>query len=225
MTEVIPILTPKLLWIADQPGEIVNRILFATACVVNSAVDGLELLGTEDFDVVLVSLPLPDCSNAEGLLEELQRVQPSTPVVLHAPDASATETLRLLRLGAFHVLQQGDATSLLYLAANAKLSRETDAVCSLSEPESWRRFLIGESRAMQQIVAQIRLVAPRRCTVLITGETGTGKELVARSIHAASGRDHMPMVAVNCSALPEALLEAELFGHTKGACKRTRGLI
>ncbi len=70
---------------------------------------------------------------------------------------------------------------------------------------------------MQQIAQQIRLVAPRRSTVLITGETGTGKELVARSIHAASGRNRSSLVAVNCSALPEALLEAELFGHVKGA--------
>ena len=70
---------------------------------------------------------------------------------------------------------------------------------------------------MQQIAQQIRLVAPRRSTVLITGETGTGKELVARSIHAASGRSRSSLVAVNCSALPEALLEAELFGHVKGA--------
>ena len=85
------------------------------------------------------------------------------------------------------------------------------------ESESGGRFLIGDSRPMQQIAQQIRLVAPRRSTVLITGETGTGKELVARSIHAASGRNRASLVAVNCSALPEALLEAELFGHVKGA--------
>ncbi len=78
-------------------------------------------------------------------------------------------------------------------------------------------LLIGESRAMQQVAQQIRLVAPRRATVLITGETGTGKELAARSIHASSGRSRFSLVAVNCSALPEALLEAELFGHVKGA--------
>ncbi len=70
---------------------------------------------------------------------------------------------------------------------------------------------------MQQIAETIRLVAPRRSTILITGETGTGKEIVARAIHAASIREHLPMVCVNCSALPETLLEAELFGHVKGA--------
>jgi DNA-binding NtrC family response regulator len=172
--------------------------------------------------VVLVSLPLVDYASAASLLEELQRAQPGTPVVLHAPSATATEVVRLLRLGAFHVYADGDATSLLFLAANSKWAQESagKSAARLSlecESESGSRFLIGDSRPMQEIARQIRLVAPRRSTILITGETGTGKELVARSIHAASGRNRSSLVAVNCSALPEALLEAELFGHVKGA--------
>src|SRR6185295_6706488 len=83
--------------------------------------------------------------------------------------------------------------------------------------EPWRGFLIGEHSSFQNIFEIIRLVAQRQVTVLITGETGTGKELVARAIHMASGRSQLPMVSVNCAALPETLLEAELFGHTKGA--------
>ena len=83
--------------------------------------------------------------------------------------------------------------------------------------EPWRETLIGESPEMTKVVDQIRLTAPRRSTILITGETGTGKEVVARAIHEASGRGHRPLVAFNCGALPEALLEAELFGHCKGA--------
>jgi transcriptional regulator with PAS, ATPase and Fis domain len=125
--------------------------------------------------------------------------------------------VRLLRLGAFHVLQQGDASSLLYMAANAKWAQNTPAAWSEPEPEPWRRSLIGESRGMLQVGQTIRLVARRRSTVLITGETGTGKEIVAQSIHAASDRARLPIVSVNCSALPETLLEAELFGHVKGA--------
>jgi len=81
----------------------------------------------------------------------------------------------------------------------------------------WRGLLIGSSSAIERTVEIIRLVAARRATVLITGETGTGKEVVARAIHLASPRAHLPMVAVNCNALPETLLEAELFGHVKGA--------
>jgi len=212
-----PSLTPRVLCIAEQPGAMFCGILLSSAVTVNSAGEGLELLRSQDFDVVLVSFPLADCICASNLLEELQQAQPGTPVVVHAPRASATEVVRLLHLGAFHVYTHGDATSLLFMAANSKWAQEAGPASGEEEPGPWRRFLIGDSRPMQQIARQIRLVAPRRSTVLITGETGTGKELVARSLHAASGRNRSPLVAVNSSALPEALLEAELFGHVKGA--------
>ncbi len=184
---------------------------------ISSALDGLRCLRNEDFDVVMASFPLPDWTSAASLLEELQQTQPATPVVIHAPHATATEVVRLVQLGAFHVLQHRDATSLLYLAANSKWAHKCRSEWSETEQEPWRRLLIGESRPMQQVVQTIQLVARRRSTVLITGETGTGKEMVAQSIHAASDRARLPMVCVNCSALPETLLEAELFGHVKGA--------
>jgi len=206
----------------EQDSEPLSEFLLSSTVTVSTSLEGLDLLRVQDFDVVLLSLPLADCASAAGLLEEFQRAQPGTPVVLHAPSASPTEVVRLLRLGAFHVYSGGDATSLLFLAANSKWAQESSGnamggTSAESESGPWRRFLIGDSRPMQQIAQQIRLVAPRRSTVLLTGETGTGKELVARSIHAASGRNRSSLVAVNCSALPEALLEAELFGHVKGA--------
>jgi transcriptional regulator with PAS, ATPase and Fis domain len=83
--------------------------------------------------------------------------------------------------------------------------------------EPWRRFLIGRSPAMERLAEKVRLIGPKRATVLMTGETGTGKEVTARAIHAAGPRAAFPMVTVNCTALPESLLEAELFGHVKGA--------
>jgi transcriptional regulator with PAS, ATPase and Fis domain len=83
--------------------------------------------------------------------------------------------------------------------------------------EPWMRCVIGESRSMLKILQIVRLVAARRSTVLITGETGTGKEVVARAIHMASNRRDQPLVAVNCGAIPASLIEAELFGHSKGA--------
>jgi transcriptional regulator with GAF, ATPase, and Fis domain len=82
---------------------------------------------------------------------------------------------------------------------------------------SWRKHVIGQSRAMMKVCEIIQLVASKRCTVLISGETGTGKEVIAKAIHAASPRASRPIVAVNCTALPENLIEAELFGHSKGA--------
>jgi DNA-binding NtrC family response regulator len=183
--------------------------------MVNRAEDGLALLANQDFDVVLAMLPLSDDTCPFTLLAELQQAQPGTPIVLRAPQSSATEVVRLLRLGAFHVYADGDVTSLLYFAANSKWATASSA--PPVEPDAGRLLLIGESRPMRQVAQQIRLVAPRRATVFISGETGTGKELAARSIHAASGRTRFHLVAVNCSALPEALLEAELFGHVKGA--------
>jgi DNA-binding NtrC family response regulator len=209
-------LTPKVLWITDAAGDMIDEARVALS-VVSSALDGLGSLRNEDFDVVIVSLPLADWNCASSLLEELQHTQPATPVIIYAADAPATEVVRLLRMGAFHVLQQGDATSLLYLAANSKWAAQPSAASCQERAEPWRRLLVGDSRPMQKIVQRIRLVAGRRSTILITGETGTGKEVVARSLHAASNRAHLPMVSINCSALPETLLEAELFGHVKGA--------
>ena len=208
--------SPRVLWISEKASDILDTVRLEITFV-QSVLDGLQALRNQDFDAVLVSLPLQDWASPAGLLEELQRAQPGTPVVIQAPDAKPTEIVRLVHLGAFHVLNDGDATSLVYLAANTKWAQETNRALSDEKPEPWRRMLIGESRAIEQIAECIRLVAPHRSTVLLTGETGTGKEIIARSIHAASSRNRVPMVSVTCSALPETLLEAELFGHVKGA--------
>src|SRR5580704_7265089 len=138
-----PIPTPRVLWISEQPDEIVDNIRLSLV-LVNSALDGLNMLRYQDFDVVLVSLPVPDRASAAGLLEELQQAQPGTPVVIHAPQSRSTEIVGLLRLGAFHVFEHGDATSLLYMAANTKLAAESVAE-PLGRDEPWRRMLIGES--------------------------------------------------------------------------------
>src|SRR5580692_2185299 len=215
------ILTPKILWIAaDEAADVVDPERFSITRI-PSVLDALRCLRNEDFDVVVASLPLPDWSCAAGLLEEIQQAQPATPVVIHSPQASATEVVHLVRLGAFHVLQkgtqQGDAASLLFMAARSKWRQGTPSNEEQPNADPWRRLLIGESRPMRQVSEIIQLVARRRTTVLITGETGTGKEIVAQSIHASSDRARIPMVSVNCSALPDTLLEAELFGHVKGA--------
>ena len=108
------------------------------------------------------------------------------------------------------------------MKASEILDRAIDEAASrrslrIVQEEGWRQTLVGQSAEMQDVARVIQLVAMRRCTVLISGETGTGKEMCARAIHLASDRAQKPMIALNCSAIPEHLLEAELFGHTRGA--------
>ncbi len=103
------------------------------------------------------------------------------------------------------------------MEGNDRTSRELTRLALAVAAGDWPRLLVGDSPQMRRMHHIIRMVSCRRATVLITGETGTGKELVARALHLASGRCRAPLVAVNCSALPENLLEAELFGHVKGA--------
>ena len=174
---------------------------------------------TSHADAVLVRLPCHDWT-AEGVLEQIQRIDASVPVILYDAEGTLADAVRLTRLGAFHYMTGDDSEQLrevLERAAEHSGSRRLTWAGAAEANEPWRKFLIGESQPMRQLARVIRLVSPRRSTVLISGETGTGKEMVARAIHMASDRADMPLVAVNCTALPENLLEAELFGHVKGA--------
>lgn len=144
---------------------------------------------------------LQDLTEDRGILVEPVWKSPAHYVFGAAPLQTITGMLRAL----------GDASF------KSQLGNMAAAIDREQTREPWRDMLIGESPEMMKVIDQIRLIAPRRATVLITGETGTGKEVVARAIHQASGRGHHPLVAFNCGALPEALLEAELFGHCKGA--------
>ncbi len=162
-------------------------------------------------NAVVASLPLESWS-AEEVLEEIQRIDSRLPVILLDPACTIEGALKLAKLGAYYygygpIGKTIDAATAYH-----------ESLCGAPRPdEPWRRLLIGESLAMRQVGDVIRLIAARRSTVLITGETGTGKEMVARAIHMASPRANLSMVAVNCTALPENLLEAELFGHVRGA--------
>jgi len=206
---------PKLLWLTAEAHDVFQAEGFVVTMACAGA-EGLGFLQDEDYDVILVNFPLPDWSGDEALMEALQRVGGETPIVAYSPLATQSGLARLAHLGAFHAMSSGEATSVLRLAASHHWEREAHRNRRESR-DVWRDMLIGESRQVQQVVGLIRLTAPRRCTVLISGETGTGKEVVARALHAASNRAGVPMVAVNCSALPETLLEAELFGHVRGA--------
>jgi DNA-binding NtrC family response regulator len=178
-----------------------------------------QALGSEKIRSTLVAGPIPG-SSAMEILEVVHGADPLAPVVIVDPEMTAAQAVQLIRNGAYHCFGGRDSLEALrqclHQACDEKRRREKlrDQIPAAAELEQW---LVGESRAIEDILNTIRLIGPRRCTVLITGETGTGKEMAARALHMASPRASLPMVAVNCSALPENLLEAELFGHVKGA--------
>jgi DNA-binding NtrC family response regulator len=187
-------------------------------------VDGITearaLLESKDIDCILVVGSLAPEGPFE-MLEAFQSIDARIPIVFSYADMTASEAVRLIHAGAAHCFNSRDAIEHLreVLVSIVRQKRLSERVRKGKDQpsEPWRALLIGESRAMESVAETIRLVGPRRCTVLISGDTGTGKEMAARAIHAASPRSRHAMVAINCSALPEHLLEAELFGHTKGA--------
>jgi DNA-binding NtrC family response regulator len=164
--------------------------------------------------VIFCELPA-DASSPSVILREIQQRHPGARVVFLIPDYTLERALELREAGAFEVLAAGISDEELaiveHLASESLPSTTHEPVAS-----SWSSKLIGRCSAMQDLVRSIATIAERRSTVLITGETGTGKEIVARAIHEASGRKGK-LVTLNCTALPETLLEAELFGHTRGA--------
>jgi len=174
-----------------------------------SSAEAIDRLAHVDYDVAIVSA-IP---GADDLVESLLALHRAVPVVVCDPHAGLADAVRYMQLGAYDVAGSGDdAIAKIQAAADACRSRPAGAV-----GEPWREMLVGNSPAIRRTADVIRLVAKRHSTILITGETGTGKEVVARALHMASPRGHFPMIAVNVAALPEALLEAELFGHVKGA--------
>jgi DNA-binding NtrC family response regulator len=138
------------------------------------------------------------------------------PVIVHHREGTVHDVVHYTRLGAFHTLI-GDIDPETFAALISQAQRKSQLFSQVNDKAPWRNFLVGQSRPMLQVCEIIQLVASKRCTILISGETGTGKEVIAKAIHTASNRAPQPFVAVNCTALPANLIETELFGHAKGA--------
>ena len=170
----------------------------------------------EAFDIVLLDVWMPGESGID-LLAEIRANAPDTTVIMMSGHATIDAAVQSTRLGAFDFLEKPVALErLLVLLRNAATTRSLQAENRrLREP--WAVPLVGDSPAMQKLLEQIALAGPSPARVLIRGEHGTGKELVARALHASSPRRSMPFVAVNCSAIPEELFESELFGHERGS--------
>jgi DNA-binding NtrC family response regulator len=181
----------------------------------------LELVSENDHDVVVSDIRMPGRSGIE-LVGELRRLRPDTPVVLMTAFGSIDSAVEAMRAGACDYITKPFEPDIVQLTVekayerrsleqeNRRLRRAVDETGALGE-------LIGESAAMHDVFALVRKVAHGRSSVLITGESGTGKEMVARAIHFHGSRAQHHFVPVNCTAIPEGLLESELFGHVKGA--------
>ena len=175
-------------------------------------------LQSQAYSLAVVGHSMPD-EDASAVRELIRKI-PVPVLVVFLLDESATtaDAVALMKMGAYHVMNARDGNEeLAQILEGAKEEIRCRGLTNARAGESWRNLLVGASAPMLDLSRIVELVASRRCTVLITGETGTGKEMLARAIHMAGDRSRFPMVALNCSAIPEHLLEAELFGHTKGA--------
>jgi DNA-binding NtrC family response regulator len=176
-----------------------------------------ETLRTGGVDAVLLNLPFSG-SSAEELLGPIRDLRAEMPVVLYEPASVRRSEADVQRLGISRYVGHPAPASYLGQVLLEVMDADAGATSDENRPGAREgRTMVGSSDSMRQVAEVIKLIGPRRCTVLISGDTGSGKEVAARAIHAASNRSHRRMVAVNCAALPDNLLEAELFGHTKGA--------
>lgn len=193
---------------------------------------GLALIKETRFDLVISDIQMPNLSGIE-LLKEINRLELGVLVMMITAYSSTEEAVEAMKLGAYDYITKPFKNDEIRLVIRNALERNhlqrenLELKKTLGERWSFDR-LVGKSPAMKQVVSLLERIAPSEANVLIMGESGTGKELVAQSLHYHSGRKRQPFIPINCGAIPENLLESELFGHERGAFtgadKRKEGL-
>ncbi|MGB7843533.1 MAG: sigma-54 dependent transcriptional regulator [Salinimicrobium sp.] len=216
---------PKILLIEDEAA--IRRVLLKILTEENNtyeveeASDGIEGIGKikdQDYDLILCDIKMPKMDGVE-VLEAVKKIKPEIPIVMISGHGDLDTAVNTMRLGAFdYISKPPDLNRLLNTVRNA-LDRKELIVenTRLKKKVSKNLEMIGESEEISKIKRIIEKVAPTDARVLITGQNGTGKELVAHWLHQKSERSSGPMIEVNCAAIPSELIESELFGHVKGA--------
>jgi DNA-binding NtrC family response regulator len=210
--------------VADDDAPVrsmVNKLVTRSGHEVIEAQDGLEAiatLGTQPIDLVITDLNMP---GADGLqvLRHTREKHPKIPVLILTGENSIRDCVEAMRAGAFNFLTKPfHAADLNEVVRQALRARGPQPGPALSGDDGQPQVaLIGVSTALRGVIETVERMANTSSTVLITGESGTGKEVVARLLHGTSGRASGPLVAINCGAIPEALMESEMFGHAKGS--------
>src|ERR1700730_5321213 len=221
-----PSAMPKLLVVDDEPAILhAFRRAFASQAIdiitADSATEGLALAESERPDVIVLDVQLPDMSGLEALSR--LRALDARSLVIFITGKSTTDTaIEAMKLGAYeYLLKPLELAQLRQVIDKAlaisRLMRVPAVVATGEALDDRADAIVGRCPAMQEVYKAIGRVAGQDVTVLITGASGTGKELVARALYGHSRRTHGPFLAINCAAIPEHLLESELFGHEKGA--------
>ncbi|MBT5830438.1 MAG: sigma-54-dependent Fis family transcriptional regulator, partial [Candidatus Latescibacteria bacterium] len=221
--------------IRRSAGDFLSDMGYVVQCT-DSAENGLEVFEQERIDIVITDIKMPGMDGIE-FLQELRRRSQDIEVIIITGHGDVNIAIEALRYGAFDYFTKPIKVDELLLSLKRtrryqdvrrerdRIQLQLDTLLQSGNAGRGNHEIIGESRAIKEVMALIEKVAySDQTTVLIQGESGSGKELVARSIHARSPRADMPFISVNSTAIPEALVESELFGHEKGAFTDARNL-
>lgn len=180
----------------------------------DSAERALQTLRNDPMDLVLTDLRMEGASGLE-LFEQIRHFHPGLPVIIMSAQGTIPEAVAATQMGVFEFLTKPVDKIALLTAVRAAIAQSGATQAEIFD--DWREHIVTRSPKMDRILNQVKQIAGSDVSILITGTTGSGKELLARAVHQADSTRQGPLVAVNCGALPEQLLESELFGHVKGA--------